>query len=663
MAISGSNLDVNGIVGQLMSIEQRPVAALNKKEADYQAKISAYGNISSALAGFQGSLQDLNKLEKFQTLKANSSDATALTASATPKAVTGSHTVSVSALAQAQKLGVAGQASDTTGIGSGKPTKITFETGTISGGTFDAASGKYKDATFSSSGQGSKTITIDSGNNTLQGIREAINSAKIGVTATIINDGTDKPFTLALSSTKMGASNSLKISVAGDEALNALLANDPAATQNLSELVSAQNAVITVDGVTVNKTENSISDVIPGLSFELQKITDKPVTLTVAQDNTAVTSAVQGFVKAYNDLVKTLQEMTAYNPATKQGSVLQGDATVRLLQSQLRTILNTPISNSGGALSTLSQIGVTIQKDGSMALDTSKLGEAINANATDVARLFTTVGQSSDNLISYTSAAAGTKPGSYPVNVTKMATRGSLGGCEEIEDLVIEAGENDTLNVKVNGVSASVTLAPGTYSFDSLAAEVQSKINGAEKLTAKGVSVTARHDEFGLLITSNTYGSNSTVEVSGNGALNLLGKSPVRTPGTDVEGTINGVAASGTGQTLSSSDSSTQGLKVLVNGGSTGERGRVNYSQGYAHTLNSLITSILAKDGQIESRKAGINSSIKDIDTNRNTLLQRLPLQEARLRKQYSTLETMLSNMNKTSSYLSQQLSNLPKPY
>jgi flagellar hook-associated protein 2 len=298
-----------------------------------------------------------------------------------------------------------------------------------------------------------------------------------------------------------------------------------------------------------------------------------------------------------------------------------------------------------------------------MALDSTKLTAAINTSATDVARLFTTVGQSSDALVSYTSAAASTKAGSYPVNVTKLATQGSIGGCEEIETLVIEAGENDALNVTVNGVSASIKLAPGTYNFDSLAAEVQAKINGADTLFSKGISVSAKHDQFGLLITSNTYGSNSTVEVSGNAALNLVGKSPVRTPGTDVEGTINGIAATGSGQTLASDQGSTLGLKVFVNGGTVGERGKVNYSQGYAHTLNNLITSVLAKDGQLESRKAGINSSIKDVDKHRETLQQRLPLQEARFRKQYSTLETMLSNMNKTSSYLSQQLANLPKPY
>ncbi len=663
MAIGSATLDVNGIVGQLMSIEQRPVAVLNKKEANYQAKISAYGNISSALSGFQASLRDLNKAEKFQTLKTTSSDATSLTAAASAKAAAGSHTLSISSLASAQTLLAVGQADDVDRIGKGEPSKITLELGTVSGGTFDDASGKYKKSLFSPNGQGAKTVSIDSSNNTLAGIRDAINAAKMGVTATIVNDGSEKPYTLSLSPTSMGANNSLKISVAGDETLSKLLAHDPAGTQSLTQTVAAQNAQLTVNGVSVSKASNTNADVIPGITLDLLKITDKPVTLNVAQDNTSITSAVQGFVKGYNELNKTLQDMTTYNPATKQGSVLQGDATVRLLQSQMRNILNTPISNSGGALTTLSQIGVTIQKDGTMVLDTSKLNEAIKTNAVDVARLFTTVGNSSDAMVSYNTATPGTKAGSYPVNVTQLATKGNFGGYEDIDDLEIEADENDSLNVQIDGVSASVTLSPGDYTFDSLAREVQSKINGAEQISSAGISVSVKHDQFGLVITSNTYGSKSTVEISGNGALNLLGEDPEGFTGKDVAGTVNGFEAAGSGQMLTSSDGSTLGLKILVNGGSVGERGKVNYSQGYAHTLNNLITAFLAKDGQIEGRKTGINNSIKDVASQRDNLQQRMPLQEARLRKQFSSLETSLSNMSKTSTYLSQQLSNLPRPY
>lgn len=663
MAISGANLDVNGIVGQLMSLEQRPVVALNKKEADYQAKISAYGNISGSLSSFQTAVQDLTKLEKFQVMKTSSSDP-AISASATTKAATGQHTLSVAALAQAQKLSTAAQENDTSGIGAGTPVKINFDFGSVTGGTFDEASGKYKEAAFTSSGQGVKTITIDSSNNSLQGIRDAINNAKIGVTASVINNGHETaPYALTLNPTQAGSSNSLKVSVEGeDEALSALLAHDPAGVQNLTQTLAAQNSKFTIDGVTVSKPTNSISNVLPEVTLELQSTTEKSVTLNIARDNAVVTNSVQGFVKAYNDLHKTLQELTAFNPATKEGAVLQGDSTVRLLQSQMRAVLNAPIK-TGGSLSNLSQIGITIQKDGSMALDSSRLEKAIETNATDVASLFTTVGKTTDPMISFSSSIPDTDAGNYPVKITQLATQGSWGGCEEIETLVIEAEENDSLNININGVNAAITIAPGTYSYDGLATEIQSKINGASDISSGGHSVTVKHDQFGYIVTSNAYGSKSSVEISGNAALNIFGAKPVVTSGLDVAGTINGTEAVGSGKTLTSKDGSASGVKLEILGGQLGERGKLSYSQGYAIQLDNLITAILAKDGQLESRKSGINNSIEDVNRRRETVQRRLPQQEARLRKQYSTLETTLSNMSKTSNYLNQQLANLPRPY
>ena len=659
----GANLDVSGIVSQLMSIEQRPIAALNKKEGDYQAKISAYGNISGALSTFQTAVQELNHPEKFQTLKATSADATVFNASASDKAASGSHSVTVTSLAQAQRLAAAGQTSDNASIGNGSPTKLTFDFGSITGGAYDTAGGKYKEASFTANGKGSKSITIDSNNNTLQGIRDAINNAKIGVNATVINDGSDSPYTLTLSSSESGIGSSMKISVAGDPALSALLAHDPAATQNLRQTVTAQNAAFTVNGISVNKTSNSVNDVIPGVTLDLQKATDAPVTMNITRDTAAVTTLVQGFAKSYNDLNKTLQDLSTYNPATKQGAVLQGDATVRLLQSQIRTILNTPVTNTGGAYSTLSQIGVTIQKDGTMAVDTSKLNAALEKNPADVASLFVTLGKPSDPLVSFKTADNATKAGSYPVNVSQLATHGSFAGCEDVESLNIVNGKNNELNVTVDGVNAAITLTPGKYTEDSLAAEVQTKINSAPVLASAGVSVSVIHDQYGYVITSNSFGSKSGVDIAGNGAWNLLGDDPICTLGQDVAGAISGSTANGSGQTLTASHGAAIGLKVTITGGALGERGKVNYSQGYAHSLNNLATAVLAKDGQVETRKTGINSSIKDVANRRETVQQRLPLQEARYRRQYSTLETMLSNMGKTSSYLSQQLSNLPRPY
>ena len=329
----------------------------------------------------------------------------------------------------------------------------------------------------------------------------------------------------------------------------------------------------------------------------------------------------------------------------------------------MREVLNTPIKDTGGAYTNLAQIGVTIQKDGTMAVDTAKLNTAIEKNPTDVASLFATLGRPSDPLLTFSTAGSNTKAGSYPVRITQVATQGSFAGCEDYDSLIIKRGKNDELDVTIDGVNAAITLSEGEYTVAGLAAEVQSKINGDNTMAKAGASVSVSHDQFGYIITSNSFGSKSSVDISGEGLRNIFGEAPVVTQGADVAGTINGAAANGTGKTLTSTEGAALGLKVTVGGGNTGERGKVNYSQGYAQNLNTLLTAMLAKDGPLQSRQNGINTSIKDITSHRETLQQRLPLQEARYRKQYSTLETTLSNMSKTSSYLSQQLSSLPRPY
>src|SRR5690606_17284906 len=188
MAISspgiGSNLDVNGIVTQLMALERRPLQALDRKEASFQAQLSAFGSLKGALTTFQTAVKSLNDIDRFQAYKATIGDSSVATVGAANSAVPGSYSLEITQLAQAQKLVTAGQASASSAIGSGT---ITFELGTISGGTFDAATGKYTDATFAADGAGSKTVTIGATNNTLSGIRDAINAAKIGVTASIVN--------------------------------------------------------------------------------------------------------------------------------------------------------------------------------------------------------------------------------------------------------------------------------------------------------------------------------------------------------------------------------------------------------------------------------------------------------------------------------------------
>lgn len=661
----GSGLDVNSIVSQLMAVEQQPLTALNNKVASYQAQLSGYGQIQSALSQFQSAVQGLSSPAQFQSVTATLADSTVATASASAGVTPGSYALEVTSLAQAQKLVSAGQVSTNTAIGSGATTTLTFDFGTISGGTFN--NGTYTGASFTSNGAGSKSITIDSSNNSLAGIRDAINSANMGVSATIVNDGSAAPNRLVLTDNTTGISNSMKISVSGDATISSLLSQDPANNtgQTLTETVSAQNANFKLDGVAITKTSNTVTDAIQGVTLNLTKTnTGSPTSLTVAQDTGSVTNAVNAFVKAYNNITQTLTAATAYNPATKTAALFNGNASVSLMQNQIRNVLSAPIGGGSSAYTMLPQIGITFQKDGTLAVDSTKLQTALTSNFNDIAGLFAAVGKTSDSLVNYSSAGALTAPGAYSVNVTQLATQGNA-TASAAAGLTITSGVNDTLQVLVDGVTANVTLASGTYaSATALATEIQSQINGTSAFSSLGSAVTVTQSGGVLKISSNRYGSASSANITGgNGQANLnFGGTAVVTAGVDTAGSINGATAVGSGQYLTgATGDASQGLQIQIKGGTTGARGTVNYSQGYAYQFNSLANSMLGSSGIISSSTDSINASIQRLNVDQQTMSDRLTVIEARYRAQFTALDTMISSMNTTSSFLTQQLANLPK--
>ena len=386
MAITSSTataLDVTSLVSQLMAVERRPIDKLNTQITNYQTKISSYGTLSSLVSSFQTASSNLNT--SLQKLTATPSDAGALSATADSSAVPGTYSVSVNKLAQSQSLAAAGQTSTTSAIGTGTATTITFDFGTISGGTL--TNGVYSGAAFTSNGSGTKSITIDSTNNTLAGIRDAINAAGMGVTATIVNDGSGTPYRLSLTSASSGASNSLKITTSGgDAAIDSLLAYDPAGVQNLTQTQAAQNADLTVNGIAITSASNTVSGAIQGVTLTLKNTTATPASLAVERDTTAMNTAASSFVEAYNALASQIKSRSSYGSDSKSAGALAGDGTLRVMQDQLRGVFNTPAS--GGTLTSLAQVGIAFQKDGSLLLDSSKLDSAISANFSDVTNLF-----------------------------------------------------------------------------------------------------------------------------------------------------------------------------------------------------------------------------------------------------------------------------------
>jgi flagellar hook-associated protein 2 len=370
MAISsagiGSNLDVNGLVSQLMAIERRPLNVLDQRKSQLQAEISAYGRLKSSLAALQSAIANLKDTTDFQVFKATPASDAYFTATADSTALVGSHSITVVQLAQAQKL-VSGAFADTgtTAVGEGSLTI--------------------------SNGSSSFTVTIDSSNHTLAGIANAINSAagNFGVSATILNDGSG--FRLVLSPNETGSAKAITVAVAdndGNNTDNAGLSRLSYVTgaQNLTQTVAAQDAILTVDGLSgITSASNTVTGVIQGVTLKLKAAGSSE--LSVAVDTDAITGRVNDFISAYNKLVKDMDELH------KKGGTLEASNTVLTIGAQLQGVFNTAINLPGNDFNYLAQIGISIQKDGTLALNGSDFNAALTNKLDKVIALFTDPGQ------------------------------------------------------------------------------------------------------------------------------------------------------------------------------------------------------------------------------------------------------------------------------
>lgn len=657
----GSNLDVNSIVTQLMTVERRPLSLLAIEAQGYRGRISAWGSLKSALATFQTAVKSLDSAAKFQARTTSVGDTSLLAATAGAAASPGVHGIEVSLLAQQQKLASAAYAAPLDPVGTG--------TLTIQYGTHDTGANTFT----LNPAKAAQSIAIGAGQDSLAAVRDAVNQAGLGISASIVNDGSGSR--LVLSSKDSGAANGLRITVSDDDGNDtdqsglSRLAYDPTLAagsgRNLTQTVAAQNASLTIDGISVSKTSNTFDDALPGVTLTLLKAAPgAPTNLNVSRDGAKTKEAVEGFVSAYNDLARTISDLTRYDPATKQAGALQGNGAAQAIQSRLRGTLSGSIP-SAGAFNTLPQVGVSFQKDGTLALDATKLQAAIEAHGDDIAQLFARAGRASDSRILYLGAGSGTQAGDFAVNVTQVAMRGTLTG-DTAAGLTITAGVDDQLSLFVDGVAATVTLGAGTYaSAAALAAEVQSRLNGAEGLVQAGVGVQVTQSAGVLQVTSSRYGSASAVSApTGSAATGLFGLVPGAIAGVDAAGTINGAQATGSGQTLTgAAGDPSEGLRLAAAVPAPGAYGMVRYSVGFATQLATLAEGYLANGSGIGERIEGLNASLNANARRQDAFNARLVDIEARMRAQYTALDLMMSRMSRTSTYLTQQLANLPKPY
>jgi flagellar hook-associated protein 2 len=508
-----------------MQIESIPLTQLQNQVSGVNTEISAYGQLSSALSTFQQSLTQLMLPTEFQSFSATSSNTSTLTASAVVGAQTGTYTVNTTQLAQAQSLATAGQASLNTQLSSGSGSStVTFSFGTQNGSTFTP-----------NTSQSGGSITINSSNDTLSGLRDAINGANLGVTATIVNNGSGTPYQLVLTSNATGANESMQVSVQGDPGLSSLLTYPPGTGDTMTQTVAAQNATLTVNGLTLTSSSNTVSTALPGTTLNLLQTGTS--TLTVANNASAVQTNIDNFVSAYNTLQTTINSLTAYNPGGTNGALI-GDATTTQIKNQLQGVLASALSGTGSGFSSLSAVGIGLSNDGTLSVDDSTLSAALQSNPGQFAALFGTAGSATNSNVTYLIGGTNTQPGSYAVNITQAATEGAFTGSSAptfdsatgsvalSSPTTIAAGTSLTLTI--GGTPTTVNLTAGTYATPAdVATMLQSAIGASATVT----------ENNGVLSLTPAGGSAQTISVSdgsSSGATQLFGSSSVSNNSTTI---------------------------------------------------------------------------------------------------------------------------------
>ena len=361
----GSGLDISSLISQLMTIEQQPLTALSTKEASYQAKLSAFGQLKSVLSTLQSAAETLTDAAKFTATKASVASGGAYSAASSASAAAGSYSVEVLALAKEQRVATSASTEFTPGAGD-----LTITFGKVTGGVFAAGS------------EAAKTLSFAGGS--LEEFRDAINGGELGVTASVINNGTVKQ--LVIKGNATGAEQAFEIT--GTTGLSVDPTASGVSTDPVYSLASAQDAQLDVDGIVVSRSSNTVDDVIDGVTLTLNKQdVGNASTLTITDDRSGATTAINAFVSAYNNLNTTIKSLTAYNATTQTAASLNGDSTARSIQSQLRTMLGNAISGLGGA-QRLSDIGVSFTSTGTLEVNSTKLSAALADPELDVGAFF-----------------------------------------------------------------------------------------------------------------------------------------------------------------------------------------------------------------------------------------------------------------------------------
>jgi flagellar hook-associated protein 2 len=644
-----TGIDTNKIVDGLTSINSNRIAKFLDQKKDIADQQTIFASVQVKLLDLQGQVGRLSRsiAGAFDKRTATSSDESIVTATASSSAQAGTFNIRVQQLAQAQQL-ASGTVSDI---------NTTIKTGSVQ---FKVGNGT------------TTTVNIDSTNNTLRGLADAINNATGDVRASIIKNG---DYRLLLTSTKTGEANTIQITnnLTGGSGTDVNLSASTVQAAKDAEVFLGEGA----GAISTKSATNKLDGLITGVTLNLTKAdTGKTVTLAIDNDIESAKTSINDFVTSFNGVVDYIDDRDDYDSATQTAGALLGNKDIIDLQNDLVNVISSTIAGGSNA-NRLSAIGVTFSSTGRLQVDSDKLDKALNGQLTgvsmnDIKTLFALTGTSDNSGVNFLLGSDKTKPSGpnpYQVNISRAASRASISGVNVLAGSIDITALNNTFSVKVNNITSTLlTINAGTYTASGLAAEIQSLINANSALAGNQVNVDL--DAGRLRLGSQIFGSISQVSFTGGTALGELGPLGITTAqvgvGVDVAGkfVIDGKdeLASGIGQVLNGSigNANTEGLQVRVSADSqqvgSGLTANLTVTQGVASKLNQVLNKYLDPiDGRFKTIDKKMQDNIKSIDESIEKQNTSLTEQKDALVLQFAAMETSVARLKGLGEQLSAQ--------
>lgn len=442
----GSGLDIKGMVEGLVKADLMPLQLKHDKKLNsVTMELSAFGQLKSAISSFQTTLNTLSLASKFNKMNCLLSEPGYISASLTGQADEGIYQLQVQQLAQSQSLASGYFANSSTSVGSGS---ITINFGTYSN----------SNTTFTPNAAVSPlTLNINAGNDSLTAVRDAINAANGGVTASIVQDSLGSRLTLT--STETGENYAMQIT----GSLTSLNYDPTTNNTALTQTMAAQNCLVKINGLVLNESSNQIENALAGINLDVQQADpSKTITLTVKKDVDHVKGLINDFVKKYNDFMKFLTNLTGFDMETRKKGILQGDNKLRELKTNLYNLATTPLTATG-PIQSLADLGITSDKHGLLEIDSEMLEKVIDNNYPYIANLFAKKISATDPNIKINSLDTEVASGAYDVILSEYTPGVSMSGT--IGGILANSTDGITLN--------------GTGDFSSLSIDVLSGLVGA----------------------------------------------------------------------------------------------------------------------------------------------------------------------------------------